>query len=187
MYEVKKFDHLLGTPGFSKESLQTHFKLYEGYVANSNKVLDLLGKAEPGSPEFSELKRRFGWEFDGMRLHEVHFASFGGQGSSLDESSSLARKIIEDFGSLEAWQADFRATAMMRGIGWAILYYDEPGNKLVNAWVNEHDAGHLAGAKPLLPLDVFEHAFLVDHGTNRGDYVDAFLKAINWEVVAARM
>lgn len=187
MYNVQRFDHLLGTPGFSNNALKTHFKLYEGYVTNVNKLKELLEKAEPGTSHFAELKRRFGWEFNGMRLHEIYFSSFGNKETKLDEQSELSKKIIDQFGSIEAWQEDFKATAMMRGIGWAILYYEQSADRLFNVWVNEHDAGHLGGAKILLPLDVFEHAFMLDYGTDRISYVDAFLQAVNWDVVKDRI
>ncbi|MFH1750463.1 MAG: Fe-Mn family superoxide dismutase [Candidatus Micrarchaeota archaeon] len=189
-YEAKDYGRLLGTPGFSDNALKTHFALYQGYVANTNKLLDALssmakdGKA--GAPEFSELKRRLGWEFNGMRLHEYYFGGMVKDGSAPDEKSSLFMKIKADFGSFDAWLADFKATATLRGIGWGILYFDSEEKRLLNCWISEHDAGHLAGAAPLLNIDVFEHAFMLDYGTKRADYVEAFMKAVDWKAVEGR-
>lgn len=186
MYEAKNFEELLGTEGFSDVLLRNHFTLYEGYVSNTNKVHEILKTAEVGTPAYNELRRRFGWEWDGMRLHELYFSNMIKGGSVLDDKGALAQKIAEDFGSLEAWEKDFRATGAMRGIGWVILAHDVESNHLFNVWVNEHDAGHLAGAKLLLVMDVFEHAFALDYGIKRADYINAFWSAIDWKVVSAR-
>jgi Fe-Mn family superoxide dismutase len=185
-YEAKEFGELLGTDGFSDELLNTHFKLYQGYVANTNKVIELLEKQEAGSPQYAELKRRFGWEFNGMRLHALYFGSMVKGGSGLNNESDLAKMIETEFGSIENWERDFRATGSLRGIGWAILYYDKCGKRLFNMWINEHDVGHPAGCKPLLVMDVFEHAFIIDYKMNRSDYINSFMNAINWEKVTKR-
>jgi len=186
MYEAKNYEHLLGLPGFSDNALKTHLTLYQGYVTNTNKFLEILAKGETASPDFAGFKRRFGWEFNGMRLHEYYFGAMKNSGEQFSAASELRKKIIRDFGSFENWEKDFKATAMMRGIGWVILYYDRMADKLLNVWVGEHDTGHLAGAAPLLPLDVFEHAFMLDYGTKRADYIEAFMKAIDWKVVEER-
>ena len=172
-FEAKNFDNLLGTKGFSDQLFKNHFILYQGYVTNVNKLNEALimmvkdGKI--GTPEFAELKRRFGWEFNGMRLHEFYFCNMKNEGSELKKDSKLMKKINEDFGSFENWEKDFRGTGAMRGIGWVILYYDMMSKKLFNVWINEHDVGHLSGAVPLLVMDVFEHAFMLDYGTKRAD------------------
>ena len=190
-YETQNFDRLLGTAGFSDQLLKNHFTLYQGYVNNTNKLADILmqmvkdGKA--ASPEFAELKRRFGWEFNGMRLHELYFGNMVKEGKSVDSKSALAKLIIEQFTSLENWENTFKAVGAMRGIGWVILYYDPAGKRLFNIWVNEHDVGHLAGCVPLLIMDVFEHAFMLDYGLKRADYIAAFFKAIDWDQVSQRL
>jgi len=186
MYEPKNFERLLGTEGFSDVLLRNHFTLYEGYVSNVNKVSDFLKTSEAGIPPWAELKRRFGWEWDGMRLHELYFSNMIKGGSTLDKESPLAKKITEDFGTFEVWEKDFRATGAMRGIGWAVLAEDTESGKLFNVWINEHDGGHLAGAKILLIMDVFEHAFALDYGLKRADYINAFWNALDWSVVSAR-
>jgi len=183
-YEAKNFESLLGTKGLSDQLLKNHFTLYQGYVTNTNKVADALGAmAKDGkttSPEYAELKRRFGWEWNGMKLHEYYFGNLIKDGKALDKNSNLSRKIIEDFGSYENWEKDFKATGAMRGIGWVILYYD--GTRLFNTWINEHDVGHLSGASPLLVMDVFEHAYMIDYGLKKADYIEAFFKAIDWTI-----
>jgi len=189
-YAPKNYDFLLGMEGFSDTLLKNHFTLYQGYVANTNKVYELLvemhkaGKA--ATPEYAELKRRFGWEFDGMRLHELYFENLGGK-APLSLSGKLAKKLAEDFASYENWESDFKATASMRGIGWVILYQDSLTGRLFNQWINEHDVGHLAGCNPILVLDVFEHAFMIDYGLKRADYISAFSKNVKWEAVESRL
>jgi len=186
MYEAKNFERLLGTEGFSDVLLRNHFTLYEGYVSNTNKVVDLLKSAEVGTPAYNELKRRFGWEWDGMRLHELYFGNMIKGGSALDKKSALAKRIEEDFVSIDIWEKDFRATGAMRGIGWAVLARDTETGKLFNVWINEHDGGHLAGATIVLVMDVFEHAFALDYGIKRADYINAFWNAIDWNATSSR-
>jgi len=189
-YQAKNYEGLLGLAGFSDPLLKNHFTLYQGYVTNTNKVSDLLAacakEGKQGTPEYSELKRRFGWEYNGMRLHEYYFENMTKTGGALDANSGLAAKITEDFGSCENWVKDFKASGAMRGIGWVILYEDPSAGKLFNVWINEHDVGHLSGAVPLLVMDVFEHAFMLDYGLKRADYLEAFFKSIDWKTVAER-
>ena len=183
-YEPKKYDLLLGMTGFSDQLLKNHFTLYEGYVANTNKVLALIkemtetGKAS--TPEYAELKRRFGWEYNGMRLHELYFGNMVKGGKKMNEGEALAKKIIADFGSIEQWALDFKSTGTMRGIGWVVLSHDKVSDKLFNVWINEHDVGHLAGATPVLVLDVFEHAYMIDYGLKKADYITAFMNVTDW-------
>ena len=139
-----------------------------------------------GTPEYAELKRRMGFEFNGMRLHEYYFGNLGGK-QALDRSGRLAKRLVEDFGSYNNWERDFKGTGMMRGIGWAILYQDNVTGRLLNQWVNEHETGHLAGCIPILVMDVFEHAFMTDYGLKRASYLEAFFKNINWGVVEGRL
>lgn len=185
-YEAKDFSELLGTEGFSDAMLENHFKLYQGYVANTNKVAELLSKEEAGTPQYAELKRRFGWEFNGMRLHECYFGNISKEGAEPDEDSEIYEKMEEEFGSFDNWEKDFRSAGAMRGIGWVALYYDKQGDRLFNCWINEHDAGHPAGCVPLLVMDVFEHAFITDYGLKRAEYIEAFMKAVDWGIVSER-
>jgi Fe-Mn family superoxide dismutase len=189
-YSPLDYTKLLGTPGFSEMLLKNHFTLYQGYVTNTNKVLDILGlmakDGKTATPEYAELKRRLGWEFNGMRLHELYFGNLGGQ-APLDPASKLGRGIAEHYGDVESWEKDFRATAAMRGIGWVVLYEDTTNGRLINFWINEHDVSHPAGCVPLLVLDVFEHAFMPDYGLKRADYIEAFFKAIDWAAAGMRL
>ena len=189
-YTAKDYSNLIGMKGFSETLLKNHFTLYQGYVTNINKIIDLLAamlkEGKVGTPEYAELKRRVGFEFNGMRLHEYYFENLGGKGA-LDKSGKLAKKLAEDFGSYEVWERDFKGTGTMRGIGWAILYQDNVTGKLVNQWINEHETGHLAGCIPILVMDVFEHAFITDYGLKRADYIEAFFQNINWGAVASRL
>ena len=189
-YVAKDYSGLVGMEGFSETLLKNHFALYQGYVANTNKLMDLLTamvkEGKIGTPEYAELKRRLGFEFNGMRLHEYYFDNLGGK-KALDKSGRLGSKLANDFGSYEEWERDFRGTGAMRGIGWVILYQDNVTGKLVNQWINEHETGHFAGCIPLLVMDVFEHAFITDYGLKRADYIDAFFKNINWGVVESRL
>lgn len=189
-YEAKDYSKLIGMDGFSETQLKNHFTLYNGYVTNTNKALDMLdgmlkeGKA--GSYEYAEVKRRLGWEFNGMRLHEYYFDNMGGDGSP-EKADKLNNLIAKQFGSYQNWEKDFKAVGGMRGIGWAILYQDPVSNRLINMWINEHDVAHPAGCTPLLVMDVFEHAFVFDYGLKRADYIAAFFKNINWKTVDKRL
>lgn len=189
-YTAKDYGRLIGLAGFSETLLKNHFTLYQGYVTNTNKVLDtlaqMLKEGKAATPEYAELKRRLGWEFNGMRLHEYYFENLAGQGG-LNADGTLGKKLAESFGSVEAWEKDFRATGAMRGIGWVVLYEDLANGRLINSWVNEHDVGHPAGCQPLLVLDVFEHAFMIDYGLKKADYIEAFFKAVDWKAVEARL
>jgi Fe-Mn family superoxide dismutase len=189
-YEAKDYGNLIGLEGFSDTLLNNHFTLYKGYVTNTNKALDtmsaLLKDGKGAAPEFAEMKRRFGWEFNGMRLHEYYFENLGAR-AALNMDGKLGKLIAANFGSYEAWLQDFKATATMRGIGWVVLYQDIVGGRLFNQWINEHDVGHPAGCQPVLILDVFEHAFLTDYGLKRADYIEAFLKNIDWAVAESRV
>ncbi len=189
-YTAKDYNALLGMSGFSDTLLKNHFTLYQGYVTNTNKVADsldqMLKDGKAGTPEYAELKRRFGWEFNGMRLHELYFDNLGGK-AAMDKKGALSRQMETSFGSAEQWEKDFRATGAMRGIGWVVLYQDPAGKRLFNCWINEHDVSHLSGCAPLLIMDVFEHAFMIDYGLKRADYIDAYFRNINWAAAEARL
>jgi len=186
MYEVKNYENLLGIEGFSDELLKNHFGLYEGYVNNTNALMQKLDTVEPGTPEYSEMQRRFGWEWNGMRLHELYFGNLTQEREALSEGA-LKRSIEKIYGSVEAWKKNFQAVGAMRGIGWVILAHDKESGELFNVWINEHDGGHLSGAEPLLIMDVFEHAFVLDYGMKRADYIETFMKSIDWKVVEKRL
>ncbi len=189
-YTAKDYKSLIGMKGFSDTLLNNHFTLYQGYVTNTNKLFDalavMLKDGKVGTPEYAELKRRLGWEFNGMRLHELYFDNLGSK-APLNKSGKLGKKLAEEFGSYENWEKDFKGTGAMRGIGWTILYQDSLSGKLMNQWINEHDTGHPAGCTPVLVLDVFEHAFMIDYGLKRADYIESFFNNINWGAAEARL
>ncbi len=189
-YTPKDYSKLIGMEGFSETLLKNHFTLYQGYVTNTNKLIDtlnvMLKEGKSATPEFAELKRRLGWEFNGMRLHEYYFENLGGK-EGINKEGRLAKKLVEDFGSYELWEKDFKAVGTMRGIGWAVLYQDITNGKLINFWINEHDVSHPAGCNPILIMDVFEHAFMIDYGLKRADYIEAFFKNINWASAESRL
>lgn len=190
MYTKKDYSRLAGMPGFSDQALDIHFALYEGYVNNTNKLLEkletYLKEGKTGEPAYAELKRRLGWEFDGMRLHEYYFDALGGNGQP-DPSGALGKALEKYFGSFEKWQEDFTAVGKMRGIGWVALYQDPEAGKLINFWINEHNEGHPAGLNLILIMDVFEHAFVPDYGTNKAGYIEAFQKNLDWGILEKRL
>lgn len=190
-YEAKNYDRLLGKiEGLNDDLLKMHFKLYQGYVNNTNtlqqKLHELTASGKNRTPEFAGLKHMLGWEFDGMLLHEYYFDNLGGDKKSLDAGDPLQKKMEADFGSYDLWKSDFIATGTIRGIGWVVTYVEPKEGRLVNVWINEHDLGHLAGAKPLLVMDVFEHAYITQFGIDRPKYIDVFFNNINWDVVSKR-
>ena len=189
-YNARDYNRLLGMEGFSDTLLKNHFTLYQGYITNTNKSMDLLDQllkeGKTGTPEYAEVKRRLGWEFNGMRLHEYYFENLGGK-KGINKTGKLYQKLAQSFGSYEAWEKDFKATGAMRGIGWAILYQDVLDGRFINFWINEHDVVHPSGGMPILIMDVFEHAFMIDYGLKRADYIEAFLKNINWEEAEKRL
>lgn len=189
LYTAKDYTRLLGTPGFSDALLKQHFELYGGYVKNANALHDELeaaSPAKPPTPAWSELKRRFGWEWNGMRLHEVYFGNLTKKQTSPEKGTGLGGQLAKDFGSYESWDKEFRATGSLRGIGWAALVWDGEARRLFNVWIDEHDRGQLAGCPVLLLMDAFEHAYLTDYGTKRAQYIDAFLAAADWDLASRR-
>lgn len=186
--EGKTFPHLANLDGISQEQLDVHYKLYNGYVTNVNTLYDKYNSVPVGTPEWNELKRRYGFEVNGVYLHELYFNNMKPSGGPAPTSGKLAQALIDNFGSVEAWQADFQATGKMRGIGWVIMYQDPATHRLINCWVSDHENGHPAGFTPVLVMDVWEHAFAVDYTpTGKPNYIEAFFKNINWAVVESRL
>lgn len=182
--------------GISNRTLEIHFKLYEGYVTNTNllneKIAELIkdGNLDPTkTAAFSELKRRFGFEYNGMVLHEYYFDNLVKDGTGDPAKDSAFYKAAEEsFGSYETWKADFVNVGKMRGVGWAICYQDPLTGALSNHWINMHETGNVAGYKPILVMDVWEHAFILDYvPADRPKYIEAFFSNINWDVVNSRL
>lgn len=189
-FTAKDFSELIGMPGFSEALLNNHFTLYQGYVKNSNtldeQLMQLRKDGKGADPVFAEMKRRFGWEFNGMRLHELYFENLGGN-KPINQDGRLAARLHQDFGSFDEWVQDFKSVGAMRGIGWAVLYQDASNGRLMNFWINEHDTGHPAGCVPILVMDVFEHAFMTDYGLKRADYINSFFQNIEWTKAEERL
>ncbi|MCB1109654.1 MAG: superoxide dismutase [Chlamydiia bacterium] len=185
-YQIKDFSYLLGRlDGIDDSVLKMHFTLYQGYVKNTNALAHSLQEMDDQTIAYGALKRRFAWEYDGMVLHELYFENLGGK-QGLSSKSLLYQKIAENFGSFEKWRQNFFATGMIRGIGWVILFQDLATGQLYNIWVDEHNINLLAGGRPLLVMDVWEHAYITEYGLNRGGYIEAFYKNIDWGVVNRR-
>ncbi len=184
-YEAKNFEGLIGMDGFSEKLLRDHFTLYQGYVKNTNTLVELLDKKELGTPEYAELQRRLGWEWNGMRLHELYFGNMTKEKKTLSDGP-LKQRMESIYGTIENWQKNFIGVGGMRGIGWVVLYLDHQTNELFNVWVNEHDVGHFAGATPLVVMDVFEHAYIADYGIKRKDYIEKFMANLDWNVIETR-
>lgn len=183
-YTPKNFNYLLGNVhGLDDALLKMHFTLYQGYVKNTNNILNLINEADPTSLTYGALKRRFDWEYDGMVLHELYFENLG-PAKEINRRGPLYQKLIDSFGSFAKWMSNFKHTALIRGIGWVVLYEKE--GELYDVWVDDHHIGHLAGANPLVVLDVWEHAYITEFGLDRAKYVDVVMKNLNWEVIEKR-
>ena len=185
---------LSGLTGISDKTLEMHFGLYEGYVKETNQITEQLaelakaGKAAK-NPVYAEMNRHLGYEYGGMILHEYYFSNLRA-GASLrpPSTSAVAEALARCFGSVEDWRKDFQAVGGLRGVGWVLLCEDPTTRRLTNHWVSLHQDGMPAGFKPLLILDVWEHAFMRDYrATERGRYLDAFFRNIDWAVVERRL
>ena len=192
VYKPQEFK-LSGLKGISDRTLETHFSLYEGYVKNTNTLTENLleithkKKVSGKDPAYAELTRRLGFEYGGMVLHEYYFENLApnGKGSLGKETKDAIEK---SFAAVETWSADFAAVGEMRGVGWAILYQDPVTQQLSNHWIALHHIGVPSGFKPILVMDVWEHAYLLDYKpSERGKYIDAFFSNINWDVVQRRL
>jgi Fe-Mn family superoxide dismutase len=184
-YTAKDYSYLLTLKDFDKELLEMHFKLYSGYVNNTNNVLEQLKKVQKGTQEYFGLKRRLAWEFNGMRLHEYYFGNLG-KYVPLKKETALYRQIEKDFGSYNQWENDFIQTGLLRGIGWVVLYFDPIQDRLLNIWIDDHNTGNLTGARPILVMDCWEHAYITQFKLDRKQYISVFLKNINWDITTER-
>jgi superoxide dismutase, Fe-Mn family len=194
-YQPKQFK-LAGLSGISDQTLDMHFKLYEGYVKETNRLTERIaeflqdGKVDQEEmPAYSELTRRLGFEYNGMVLHEYYFGNLRkGGGGDPAASSSFFVAAESRFSSYAIWKADFVGIGRMRGVGWAICYQNPSSGRLSNHWITLHEVGNVAGFKPVLVMDVWEHAFLLDYKpAERAKYIDAFFANIDWNAVEQRM
>jgi superoxide dismutase, Fe-Mn family len=193
-YEPKQFPRLKGLSGISDPLLQDHFKLYEGYVKNTNELNTQLqallknGKAKGTDPAFAELTRRLGFEYGGMVLHELYFGNLTPEPDPVSKTGALGTLVAQDFGTFDAWLEDFKAVAGMRGIGWAIAYQNPETKQISNHWIEMHNGGHPPGFKPIVVMDCWEHAFVPDyHPNEKAKYIDAYFKNLDWRSCEARL
>jgi Fe-Mn family superoxide dismutase len=194
-YRVKQYD-LSGLNGISNQTSELHLGLYAGYVKEVNllreKIHDIIqdGKVDQDeNPAYSELTRRLGFEYNGMVLHEYYFDNLkAGTGGDPGRQSAFREAAEQSFESYEVWKADFIGIGKMRGVGWAICCQNPANGGLSNHWITLHDTGNVAGFRPLLVMDVWEHAFLLDYKpADRGQYIEAFFSNIDWAVVEERL
>ena len=189
-FEEKKFN-IPELKGITAKTIEEHLKLYSGYVKNANSILEKIPQYEGYAKEdafapyvINELNRRFSFEYNGMRNHEVYFDSLSDGAKELGEESPLKKKIIETQGSFETWLSIFKTLAMTRGIGWAVLWYDKKEDRLLNTWVDEQHLGQLQGCTPILALDMWEHSFVADYEpSGKKQYVEDFFANLNWSKV----
>ena len=186
-FEEKKFN-IGPLKGISAKNIEEHLKLYAGYVSHSNLVLEKINELslnpEANMAVLSGLQKRFGFEYNGMRNHEVYFNSLSGKATTLKDDSELKKAISLEWGSFDKWLTLLKAIATTRGIGWAMLYYDRKENRLLNAWVDEQHLGQLQDCTLILALDMWEHSFVFDYQpSGKKQYIEDFFENLNWEVV----
>lgn len=190
-YEAHTFD-LPELPGLSEKQLEAHLGLYAGYVKNINHLREQIQDLEAADKEkyayaIMELRRRLGFEFNGMRMHEYYFTQFEGGGTDADTDSPLAKAVSDKYGSWDAFIEHFKTVGVTRGIGWTILYADPQADTVHTTWVEDHELGQLAGLPVILAMDMWEHAFMVDYlPSEKKQYIDAFLANTNWNVPEKR-
>ncbi len=175
--------------GISEKSVTEHLKLYAGYVKHANLIIEKIKSMNPETDSYamSEMQRRFAFEYDGMRNHELYFSQFEGGVNDTTSLVELRAALEKSWGTFDAWFTSFNSLAMTRGVGWAILYFDKKTNSLVQTWIEEQHIGHLAGLNIILALDMWEHSYMLDYvPSEKKKYIDAFFKNLNWDVVEKR-
>lgn len=192
-YAPKKWS-LSGLTGISDATLESHFGLYEGYVKNTNLLNEQLAELrdarrnQGSDPAFSEIVRRLGFEYNGMRLHEYYFDNLTNKGPGGPGAGSLHEALGRSYGGFDAWERDFAAVGAMRGVGWAIAYLDTTNGQITNHWIDDHENGHLAGFLPIVVMDIWEHAWIKDYKpADKGKYIEAFLRNVDWDVCESRL
>jgi len=195
-YKARQFN-LSGLNGISDQTLEMHFKLYEGYVKETNNLTERITEFikdgnvdQEEMPAYSELTRRLGFEYNGMVLHEYYFDNLqsGGGTGNPQPTSEFQKAAAATFGSYDIWKADFVGIGKMRGVGWAICNQNPANGRISNHWITLHETGNVAGFSPILVMDVWEHAFLLDYKpAERPKYIEAFFSNINWNMVEERL
>jgi superoxide dismutase, Fe-Mn family len=189
-FEEKKFD-IPALKGISAKNIEEHLKLYAGYVKHANLIISKIPEYTEYAREnpdngyaLTQLQRRFSFEFDGMRNHEVYFSSLEGGSQPIVSDNNLSKALTEEWTSHDSWLNEFKALALTRGIGWAILYWDPISKRLLNAWVDEQHMGQLTGCTPILALDMWEHSYVADYQpSGKKQYIEDFFANLNWNKV----
>lgn len=181
IYTAREFNLPTELPGLSTKQIEVHLGLYNGYVTHVNKLQEQINELSKGGGNayaITETRRRLGFEFNGMRMHEYYFNQLEGSAQERDASSIITDEIL----------AQIKEVAMSRGIGWTVAYWDAAANEVVVAWVSDHELGTLAGLPIIFAIDMWEHAFMVDYTpVEKAQYVDAYLSNVNWSVVDGRL
>lgn len=186
-FEEKKFN-IGKLKGISEKTIEEHLKLYSAYVNHSNlvqeKIKELSVDMEKNMGLISGLQRRFSFEYNGMRNHEIYFDLLSDGSKSITPDCELEKCLVYLWGSYEKWLTEFKSIATTRGIGWAILYLDKKEHRLLNAWVDEQHIGQLQDCAPILALDMWEHSFVADYQpSGKKQYIDDFFESLNWQKV----
>ncbi len=189
-FEEKKFN-IGELKGISAKTIEEHLKLYTGYVKNANSILEKTPEYQGYATQdafapyvVGELGRRFSFEYNGMRNHEVYFDSLSDGAKALNPESELSKKLSETFGSVETFLSNIKALALTRGVGWAVLWYDKKDQELLISWVDEQHLGQLNGCEMILGLDMWEHSYVADYlPSGKKQYVEDFFANINWKKI----
>jgi len=175
--------------GITTKTIEEHLKLYTGYVKNLNAIqdtMDIYAKdAQSNAYSLNEFLRRFSFEYNGMRNHEVYFSALEGSAQSLSETSELKEKINETWNSFDGWLTGFKNfAATTRGIGWAVLWYDRSDDRLLCSWIDEQHLGELNGCDMILSIDMWEHSYVADYQpSGKKQYIEDYFANLNWEVI----
>ena len=187
---MKKFEELkfnIGElKGISAKNIEEHLKLYAGYVKNANGIMEKMAELDSEKDAYitGELFRRFSFEYNGMRNHELYFSSLSGGAKPLADDSALKKSLLELFGSMDTFVSEFKKLALTRGVGWAMLWYEKKDGRFLASWVDEQHLGQLNGCEMILALDMWEHAYVYDYSTSeKKKYIEAFFENLNWEVI----
>ncbi len=193
-YNAKEFN-LPDLSGMSHKQVEVHLGLYKGYVAHINKLYEVLEelKNDPEKNAYSieSVRRRIGFEFNGMRMHEIYFDQFENGKTDEARGGALDEIVSAKFGDFDTFKEEFHKTAMTRGIGWTILAIDKKTDEIPEAhifWVADHELGQLGDTVPIIALDMWEHAYMVDYTpAEKVEYIKSFFDNLNWELIEKRI
>jgi len=177
--------NLFELDGISRQSVEAHYKLYQGYIAKRNEIIGKLGGVDLTSAnqvysELRALKVELSFAVGGVKNHEIYFEHLGGDGG--DPDGAFGTLVERDFGSVADWRADLKATGLA-GRGWAWTAFDWDEGRLFNYLGDTQNTYPIWNATPLVALDVYEHAYFIDYGTDRASYIDAFFNNLDWTTI----